>query len=46
MTLRVFPGVAGTLFFVVRQRIERFEDVRVYVYVEFRRVIVIGFDPP
>ena len=46
MTLRVCPDVAGTLFFVVRQRIERFESVRSYVYVEFRLVIVIGFDPP
>jgi hypothetical protein len=46
MTLRVCPGVAGMLFLVVRQRIKRIENVRVYVYIEFRCAIVIGFDPP
>jgi hypothetical protein len=46
MTLRVCPGVAGMLFLVVRQRIECIKNVRVYVYIEFRGTIVIGFDPP
>jgi hypothetical protein len=46
MTLRVCPGVAGTLFLVVSERIERIEDFRVYVSVGFRRVIATRFDPP
>lgn len=47
MTLRVCPGVAGTLLLVVCQRIERIENFRVYVSVDFRRVMIVTrFDSP